>query len=222
MHSSFLTAILLSMLHRNPNFIFLHINKTAGVSIATSLTGSSKSAVHRSALFYKNRYPKESKEFFKFTVVRNPWAKEISDYYFHLSRPSSHVRKQNLNFEQYIDSYFTPSYRFFLPAEETVTQESENWYWRRHQLDWISVNGKIWVDYILRFENLKNDFKSLCGKLNIPKRSLIHTHKTAYTGKRKQNRKAYTELYTDRSRKLVEQFYRKDIEYFGFTFGGQE
>ncbi len=63
---------------------------------------------------------------------------------------------------------------------------------------------------IIKFENLQKDFNEICKKLlikpyNLPKR-------------RTSKHKDYRDYYNERSKKIVERIYQKDIEMFNYDF----
>jgi len=65
---------------KKQNYVFIHINKTGGMGIVKAL--SLKKKQHFTALEYKNhlgilRWNKS----FKFSIVRNPWDKVVSQYF---------------------------------------------------------------------------------------------------------------------------------------------
>ena len=67
------------------------------------------------------------------------------------------------------------------------------------------------VDFVGRYENLQKDFDLICDKINIPKTILPLTNKTST--------RHYTEYYNNQTRKMIEEIYSIDIEYFGYKFG---
>jgi hypothetical protein len=78
------------------------------------------------------------------------------------------------------------------------------------QLKWIvNKKGKILVDFIGRFERLKEDFQHVCEQIGIQKK-LPH--------KNQSRRSVYQTYYSNSSRKLVEQKSKKEIEKFGYVF----
>ena len=64
------------------DFVFVHIQKTAGKSIRQAL-GLKKGANHNSAQQWLNEYTvDEWNNAFKFTFVRNPWDRLLSSYMY--------------------------------------------------------------------------------------------------------------------------------------------
>ena len=65
-------------------------------------------------------------------------------------------------------------------------------------------------DFIGRYENLQQDFDHVCDSIGIPRRILPHANKS--------RRKPYWKYYNTKTRDIVAEIFREDIEYFGYEF----
>lgn len=212
-------------------FIFIHIPKCAGSSIARSLREYygydeklDNADLNEFAMFrcdrkygnadYLNEHStyNEVKEYFdnnnlnindyfKFSFVRNPWARRMSQYKYGRRM----FKKTNAEWTQKYDK---------LSFCEFIKMHCDC------QLNWISKEAfppsskkkhEVAIDYIGRCENLQEDFNNVCDKIGIPHRQLPHSNKTKH--------KHYTEYYGDETREIVAETTAKDIEYFGYEFG---
>jgi len=182
--------------------IFVHIRKTGGTSIERSFNHDADkkpSLKHCPIEYFKREHPKKFKEYFKFTVVRNPWDWIVSRYFW--SR--YHQRLFDYSFEEFIDR---------IHNGETLNK-NEPWLEEalKSQVSRISIGGKIDVDFIIRFENLQQDFDKACEIAGITKRKLPHEFKTKHTH--------YSTYYTPKSKRMVEEKYHEDIVEFNYQFG---
>src|SRR5438552_3080704 len=83
----------------------------------------------------------------------------------------------------------------------------------RYQLDWfVDPNGKMLADFIERFERLQEDWAFVAKKLGLSK-ILPHARANPRT-------RHYSEYYTPRTRRLIEEKFKVDIETFGYQFEG--
>jgi hypothetical protein len=78
-----------------------------------------------------------------------------------------------------------------------------------HQLDAISIDGELAVDFVGRFENLQSDFDSICEKIGIQSKKLEFIHKST-------RKKHFSEFYNKETGNFVARKYEKDIRYFNF------
>jgi hypothetical protein len=209
--------------------VFVHIPKTAGTSIEQVLypplsrkrvviSGMSDTNLfagwneehkiwmqHATMQQINDLYEKDVSEYFKFSFVRNPYERAISDWKF--LRRKSHKKWRSKTFLKYLnrEGYFK---RILSNRKDKSTRIDHTY----PQYDFIyDDNGKCLVDFIGKTENLQEDFNIICDKLGIPRQKLPHEKK----GKHKH----YTEYYDDESREIVAEKYAKDIEYFGYEFG---
>lgn len=183
------------------NHIFIHINKTAGSSISKMLT---EERHHLTAVSLRDMVGEEAwRSKFKFTIVRNPWDRVVSQYHYRYENNQQGIRDAELSFKTWVKAVYQERrpelinvYSMFLP-----------------QYDWISMpDGEVAVDFIGRFENLAEDIAFIKRKLNItaplPRiRSSLRDH--------------YSKYYDDETRDIVGDYFKKDIDFFGYTFEQQ-
>ncbi len=83
----------------------------------------------------------------------------------------------------------------------------------KNQLDWFTDDrGNILVDFIGKFESLQEDWAMITQKLGI-RDTLPHKNQNS------SNRKPYPEYYNERTKNIIADKFKVDIEYFGYTFG---
>jgi hypothetical protein len=228
------------MICREFNCLFVHIPKTAGQSIEqffmdrlqldwdrdraalhlqrndNPALGTEKLA-HLSAAEYVECGHLPASEFsdlFKFSFVRNPWDRILSEYryrnYF-----------QHRSFSDFVLNKlpapgWDDKYRHVMPQYDML----------------YSNEGKLLVDFVGRFESLHQDFDQVCEHLGIENSKLPHRNRSDKKSrdlKRKirnwlflngENRlESLDDFYDDETRAAVAQYYRKDIEVFGYQFG---
>ncbi len=71
-------------------------------------------------------------------------------------------------------------------------------------------NGEMIVDFVGRFEQLSDDFEKVCNHLEIENSMLPH--------RRSSSHKDYRTYYSDKTAGLVENAFKEDIEYFSYEF----
>jgi hypothetical protein len=152
--------------------------------------------------FIKHFTDVDISNFFTFSFVRNPWDRFLSEYFF--IKKNNGCGCKNFNFSEKFPTF-----------KKYVLKSGKSCSWYPHelnQLDFLSDDsGDINVDYIGKFENLQEDFNTICKKIGLPNQQLPHTNKSKH--------KHYTEYYDDETREIVAEKYAKDIEYFGYKFG---
>ena len=185
--------------------IFIHIPKTAGISLVKSIFGDVTLEGHRSVSYYKQVFKNRYSDFFTFTIVRNPWDRLYSSYKF-LQKGGINIHDKNA-FETHLSIYkdfedfvinglnekIISKITHFIPQHEFICDK----------------NGEIIVDYVGNFENLNK----LVDKINDILKSefkIEHHNKT--------NKKNYKDIYTTEMIVKVNQIYQKDIDIFEYNF----
>ena len=135
------------------------------------------------------------RSYFKFTIVRNPWARAYSWYKNCLRNPIHRAR--------------------MMIADDTTLREFLQKFVGhgalRPQLSWLTdFDGQLPLDYIARFESLDSDFENIRKTLNTT--SIRLPHKLQGSGD------DYRQQFDNDSIALVRDVYRKEIELFGYEF----
>lgn len=132
---------------------------------------------------------------FVFAFVRNPYDRCVSSWKF---------LKPDLPFKSFVKKVS----KFQLDRISTYNRIT--WHTCLQLPHLVDEKGNLMVDFIGKFENLQNDYGTLCDIIGIEKTQLPHLKKT--------NRGHYSIYYTDEIREMVYRIYRKDIDYFGYSF----
>jgi chondroitin 4-sulfotransferase 11 len=195
-------------------FIFIHIPKTGGSSIAEPEYRASQGALvahlgsedhvqagHIRAVGLKNSLQDNWDDYFKFAFVRNPWDRIVSLYHYFLQdseKQCSALGKEIAKlggFREFclqidnleLDAHFDPQISYL-----------------------INYEGKFLLDYLGRYESLDKDFDFVCKKIGLPTVKLPHL--------RKSNHDTYHNHYDDEIAKIIATKYKSDIDAFKYSF----
>jgi len=108
-------------------------------------------------------------DYFKFSFIRNPWDKVVSNYFDQTSSIGFGYR--DMSFEDFVIKIKETQHIHVLPQYKFITDR----------------DGKINVDFIGRYENLKEDLKRIESKIGCSFSNLRHIHKS--------ERKHYSKYY---------------------------
>lgn len=143
-----------------------------------------------------------------FAVVRNPWERVVSRYYF----AKKIIEKEQKQPTSYAD---TSSFEAFL--EERHIWGNKDFYWHRAVRGWfpakdhvIDEKGIVRCD-IIRFEHLNEEIEKYFG--------MDHMTRAYNVTFRDDPKPSYQDIYTDKTIQIVADWYKADIEYWGFEFG---
>ncbi len=219
--------MLISYTHK---FIFFHVAKVAGLSIREALKEYAQEPekykikrppkhwgdkpntlydmwtirlLHTKARDARKELPEVVYDnFYKFAFVRNPWDWQVSMYHFILQE-ASHIRHHLVEslagFDEYLEWVIdteTPYARGAAKFQKDMVTDGE---------------GRVIVDFVGRYETLAQDFHQVCKVLDI-EASPPQLNSTAHGD--------YRSYYNERTRRMVEEHFKDDIELFGYTFGG--
>lgn len=215
------------MISIKKNLLFIHIPKTGGNSIQNILMKYSEDkitsqnkfqdGIERFGINYRNynlkkhsplrAYKEELDEslynsLYKVSVLRNPWDRMISLYF------SPHAGRTTFNEKTFVQMIKKqPTMEEFL----SITSKSsilDLLTFRNNKRKTQAIDDNI--DFLMRYENIDQDFKELCGRINIAQEELPVRNKS--------KRGHYSEYYNEELMKLVANKFAMEVEFGKYTF----
>ena len=147
--------------------------------------------------------------YFKFTIVRNPWDMIISRY-FQSNNKNEDIEITKKNLLNFIKINELPPQTAGTVEKIITLNISEN-------LWIITIDKKLICDFHIRYENLKEDIEKVCNKIGITNYNLLDL-KNFRSNTRKQNNKNYRKYYTEETKNLISEIYKDYINYFSYEF----
>ena len=178
-------------------FIFLHIPKTAGVSVGTTLYDLvgiddlyDGFKIHHDIVSEKNL-----RDYFVFTFVRNPWDRMTSEYKFrHFLHNNYSFDYAVKNIHRIFEDYYKPPCKITGTGEMMNTTKDPNIIQMKENKEFADYYGEFihlpsqldflrgrfsdqtdkipFIDFIGRFENLQEDFNFICDKIGLKQTTL--------------------------------------------------
>jgi len=126
--------------------------------------------------------------YYKFCFDRNPWDKIVSLYFW---------KKKRGEFDEHsFDDY--------------INTKNFNC----HNYPIYTYQDEVIVDFVGKYENLKDDLLKVCNKIGIDFDSELTKAKSKYRPKQPH----YSYYYNDKTRELIRNLFKKEIELHGYSF----
>ena len=135
--------------------------------------------------------------YFKFGFVRNPYEKVVSDFVFKKEEKVTTKR-----FKSFVSELY---------SKEMSKRKKDN---HIRSKDWtmISIEDKISLDFVGKYENLHRDFERVCDKLNLK------CDTRALPTSKKYRDYNYENFYDGETKRMVKSIFKKEIKKFGYNF----
>lgn len=206
------------MISHKHHCVFVHIPKCGGTSIEDIIWPGKRSVSdlwmgnisrfhnkyqtgglqHLFAIYIRHEVGREKfEDYFKFTFIRNPWDRAISQYHYMRSRP---------DLREYIGMAHGDSFKRYLG----LIQKRVHVQWEPQYKFIYDENGELVVDLMGRFENFQRDVRRILSIIGVAAEKIPHRLKTVH--------RPYYEYYDAEAIEMVQSIYRNDITAFGYTF----
>ena len=182
--------------------IFIHIQRTGGTSLSCLLQDTipdarSPGAEHATAQWALQLLGDDFYAYHCFSIVRNPWDRMVS--WFSHAQQQGWIARKRLGVDRFM------SFAEFLESAPDMAWVP--------QFDYLcDSRGNMVMNDVFRFEAYREGVASICARWHLNPTALPHAKPSRHA--------SYTTYYTERTRRIVADRFAKDIEYFGYTFGG--
>lgn len=192
------------MLYPNPQIfhhhraIFVHICKTAGTSVERTLVEPGQiTGGHTTAAAFCHKWPQEWRDYFTFTVVRDPVSRFLSAYSY-LVGQADHPALMNDRVKAH------PTLESFVAAfEQDKILQSIVHFMPQHEFV-CDQHGAILVDYVARYEDLPGEWAYICRVIGIEvELPALNVSKNSFPA-------------TDQVKAMVQRVFAKDYELLNF------
>jgi hypothetical protein len=140
--------------------------------------------------------PPEGK--FSFVFVRNPYDRLVSGYL-------NKVDNNKILFED----CWGKDFDYFVNFVCSHSKDKMN----NHIKPQYYIFGNLLddIDFVGRFETFNDDWSKVISRLNLPINEILHRNKS-------KGRKHYSEYYNDKTRAMVTEFYKEDLETWNYKY----
>lgn len=184
----------------NLDFVFIHINKTGGTSIAHAAGLPHKR--HLTARQVIDMIGKDAWDSaYKFSVVRNPWDKVLSHYLYRVKTNQTGLGRQRLSFPQWVQATYGREKDFHYYDITKMFQPHVGWL--------RDFQGEIRMNRVIRFERLSEGFLEVAREVGINS-SFPHLNRS--------EERDYRTFYDTATIEIVRRWFQADLEMFGYSF----
>lgn len=150
---------------------------------------------HAHSSIIKEKFPNIFDNYFKFCVVRNPYDRIVSRYYWDIK--VNEIPK-DMSFTTFLEN----------EAKKKINKMNDDWYYR------CTLDNQPVCDFYIRFDNLLSDIKTVFDKLSITE-PIIDIDINHNSIKKTTD---YRSMFNDYTKDIVTKHCQKEIDYFNWKF----
>jgi hypothetical protein len=181
--------------------IFVHIPKTAGVSVVKGLYGEVKGGGHPSAITYRKVFKNNFKLYFKFCFVRNPYDRLYSAYNF-MKKGGLHQTDANWA-DKHINRF--KNFEEFVLNWVNIKNIQKGIHFKPQTYFICNKNGELLVDFVGKMEQIEEDFNYIANKLSV-------TTKLEKFNVSNLNKININDVYNKKMKEIVYEVYKSDFD----------
>lgn len=183
--------------------IFVHIPKTAGTSMESMFgkveiknqnyfTEMTQPGKHWTVQKCQEEYPEHFNSYYKWTIVRDPWHREVSIY----NMMRNQIKYRHMSFKQFLKEVTVPQVKDDkLPVF-------------KNQIKYITIDGDIHLDKIIRYEYLEEGWKQICKSIGKEHQKLNRL--------RHLTKEPISNFYDQESIDIVSEIRKEDIKFLKY------
>lgn len=201
------------MINHKLKFLYTHYPKCAGTVVRQHLIENYSSGIDHEIEKVQYRHcsltttldrlydlNKEPRDYYMFSFCRNPWDLCVSYYFFMRDKMPKHLERigkpQNIITKFCMHNSFSD-----FVTSDLCTSSYDKIY---------TYNGQFLIDFVIRQENLNDDFNHVCDVINIPRVDLPIVNSTEHDD--------YRTYYTLKTVRVVEDKFKREIEKFNYDY----
>ncbi|MEM7059364.1 MAG: sulfotransferase family 2 domain-containing protein [Pseudomonadota bacterium] len=178
-------------------FAFVHINKCGGTAVELAL-GLPKN--HLTAVSLRDEMgADEWARRFTFAVVRNPFDRVVSIYFYRVRTGQSNLGGRHLNINQWVERVWAEEDPAYLGNAVLVAPA----------FAWVSDGDDLIVDEVLKLEDLDQEWKRVAERLGVTVRpGVVNAN----------SHPPYQDLLSPVARKTLQKAFAQDMDRFGYRY----
>lgn len=203
----------------NKDYLFVHVPKTGGTSISFMLNEYSRGRCEDFGgqhdivfMAYKQMADMDFTKRFKFGFVRNPFDREVSNYFFHAVANN----QLSISFEDWVKWRYDEMYDSvsIIQFPDRDTYYYNKGFAKTPQIGFFVDNkGNNLMDFIGRFETIEQDWATVAEKLGMPT-VVLPRDNVSHDRDSVDYRKYYTPEVVD----IITKAHALDLQIFNYDF----